>query len=181
MPTPAKPLAVHELQNTKSEAALTPDVAPSRPRYPKGLTGEGRKIWKALAGVLERRRTLTEGEAELLRIYAHLFVRHSKAMERLAEEGEICTYYRLNNHGESVPSVKPNLWLAVAQDAEKSMTGILDRLGLSPLNRAKVKQTTAPKEAKPVDAMEELMRRPRNAPPEDEVNLAEIDEDAAVQ
>lgn len=180
MPTPAKPLPLHKLQGTKSEATPSPEIAPSRPRYPKGLTGDGRKIFKKLAGVLERRHALTEGEEELLRLYTTLFIRHAKALVKLEEEGEVVAYSRLNNRGEEVQTMKPNLWLAIAQDAEKGMTGILDRLGLSPLNRGKVKSLVQPKEVKPVDPMAEILNRPRAAETEPEQNLDEIDEDSVV-
>lgn len=179
-PRPALPLEVHKLKSTESEAEPSPEIQPSRPKFPRGLRGESKKIFKKLASVLERRRALTEGEEELLRLYANLHVRHAKAQAKLEEEGEVCTYYRLNNRGESVPTEKPNLWLAIAQGAEKNMVSILDRLGLTPLNRSKVKQTSKPKETKGYDPMEELLSKPANASESDEVNFDEIDEDSVV-
>jgi phage terminase small subunit len=47
---------------------------------------------------------------------------------------------------------KPNLWLKVAETSERNMIACLDRLGLTPNARGKVKPThvpTAPQEATP--------------------------------
>src|SRR5580692_3680433 len=129
MPQPRKPLAVHKLQNTKPEYVEVDCVIEAgRPKNPKGLSPDALKAFKKLRRVLEQRRSLTAGDGELLRIWAIAFVRHEKAIAKLAEEGEIKVYWRLDNHGERCPSERPNLWLKVAQDAEKLMLSTLDRL-----------------------------------------------------
>src|SRR5690242_13973729 len=135
MPRERKPLAVHALAGTDPKYTQEPAIEASRPKFPRGLKGEGKKIFKRLAAILERRHALTEGEVELLRLYAILSVRHAKALEHIEIEGEVCKYSRLNNRGEEVLTEKPSLWLAIAETSEKHMVAILDRLGLSPLNR----------------------------------------------
>jgi len=142
MPRERVPLDVHSLKGTQAKYTQEPAIEGSRPKFPSGLKGEGKKIFKRLAAILERRHVLTEGEVELLRLYAILSVRHAKALEHIELEGEVCKYSRLNNRGEEVLTEKPNLWLAIAESAEKNMVAILDRLGLSPLNRSKVKATS---------------------------------------
>jgi P27 family predicted phage terminase small subunit len=176
MPRARKSLDDHKLTGTKPEWT-SPDVVigPSRPRFPKGLTPEARRVFKAISQLLERRRSLTEADGELIRILALTHVRHSKAIEKLAEEGEIKIYYRLDKFGEQVPSERPNLWLDVAQACEKQMISIYDRLGCTPLSRGKVKQVDAPK-VKPSDAADDALLS-REAPAPDEIRLEDIRED----
>jgi phage terminase small subunit len=124
-------------------------------------------VFKAISQLLERRRSLTEADGELIRILALTHVRHSKAIQKLDEEGEIRVYQRLDKFGEQVPSERPNLWLDVAQACEKQMIAIYDRLGCTPLSRGKVKQVDAPK-SKPTDADDEaLLSRDAPAPTKD--------------
>jgi len=156
MPRPRVSLEAHECRGTVPQY-VTPDVhvESGRPKYPRGISGEARSAYKRLVKLLEARRSLTAGDQELLHIYAILFDRHKKALAKVAEEGEIKIYYRLDNHGESVPSEKPNLWLKIAQDSESKMIACLDRLGLTPINRGKVKPADPPKDQQtdPRDAM----------------------------
>jgi P27 family predicted phage terminase small subunit len=159
---PRKSLAEHALTGTKPEY-VTPDtvaVAPGRPRYPKGISAAARKEFKRLCNLLEQRRSLTPGDEELLRLFAVVFDRHQRALEKIAEEGEIKIYYRLDNQGKQVPSERPNLWLKVAQESERFMVSVLDRLGLTPMNRGKVKPCDVPKEAKPEEHDPRLTREP---------------------
>ncbi len=166
MPTPKKTDAAHWLDGTQSQAAVPPSKEPAfeagRPRYPKGISGEARAAFKRLCALLEKRRALTEADGELLRLYSITFDRHSRALEKLAVEGEVRIYTRLNNHGEEVQAEKPNLWLKIAQDAEKTMIACLDRLGLTPLNRGKIKPTAQQPEEDPMAA---LTRQPPATPP----------------
>jgi P27 family predicted phage terminase small subunit len=158
MPMPRKSLEEHKLCNTKPEwVEPTAIAAPGRPKYPKNLTPDAKRVFKNVSRLLEARRNLTEADGELIRLLALTYARHAKAISKLEEEGEIKIYFRLDKHGEQVASERPNLWLDVAQACEKQMISIYDRLGLTPLNRAKVKPTEPTKEAKPEDAAEAAM------------------------
>jgi P27 family predicted phage terminase small subunit len=132
----------HRIKGTRPTRALDhgQDIPAGRPSYPKGISPDAKRVFKRLCNLLEKRRTLTHGDGELLRMYSLLYTRHEKALAKLAEEGEIRIYYRLNNNGESVPAEKPNLWLKVAETCERNMVACLDRMGLTPNARAKVKQ-----------------------------------------
>jgi P27 family predicted phage terminase small subunit len=158
VPTPRKALDVHKLQNTKPEWVV-PDcvVDAGRPKTPKEFTREQRKLFKKYCGLLEQRRSLTAGDGSLIRLLVLKHERHAKAMEHLAVEGEIRIYTRLDKHGEQVQSERPNLWLKVAQEAEKEMQAVLRDLGLTPMNRSKVKSTEIPKAETPKDALEQLL------------------------
>jgi P27 family predicted phage terminase small subunit len=162
VPRPEKDAALHRLQGTKSVAGKTDaegSVEPGRPKFPKGLPPAARVVFKRIVGLLEKRRHITEGDVELIRLYSFLHVRHGKALAKLEAEGEIRTYVRLDSNGQPHDQEKPNLWLKVAQDAERGMVACLDRLGLTAMNRTKVKPTGKPDDAKPVDLMEEFLSR----------------------
>jgi P27 family predicted phage terminase small subunit len=119
-------------------------VEAGRPSVPKGLSKPARKVFKNLCRLLAARRVLTGGDVEILRLYAMLYDRHARAAEALAKQGEVVVYTRLNSSGKEVEMEKQNLWFAIAKDSEKQMVGILDRLGLTPHNRDRVKRV-APK------------------------------------
>lgn len=166
MSRPRKSLDDHALNGTKPHYApgSTPDLAPGRPKYPRGISRDAKRAFKRLCSMLAERRSLTRGDEECLRLYAILFDRHAKALEHITTEGEVCTYWRLNNRGEQVPSERPNLWLKISQDSEKQMAALLRDLGLTPGTRSKVKPTASPEEPKPADPMEALLdRKPASA------------------
>jgi P27 family predicted phage terminase small subunit len=143
MPTPRKSLAEHELAGTKPhyDVGTTNRLAAGRPRFPKDLGTALRPVFKRLCALLADRRALTTADGELIRLYCFQYERHEKNAALLRQEGEICTYYRLDSNGQSVPQVKTNLRLKVVTDAERQMTAILDRLGLTPIAGSKVKPT----------------------------------------
>src|SRR5215472_17509738 len=100
MPTPRKDDATHRLQGTRSQAKDEGEsVAPGRPKFPKDLGKEARPVFKRIVALLEKRRHITEGDVELLRIYAVTYVRHSKALAKLEAEGEVRVYTRLDSNG----------------------------------------------------------------------------------
>jgi P27 family predicted phage terminase small subunit len=142
MPTPRKSDAMHALSGTKSQAT-TPDIItpPGRPKCPKEFTKEQRRIFKQVCKLLETRRALTAGDGELLRVYVVTFVRWQRALSFIETEGEICKYVRMDSNGQPHDQFKTNLWLPVAEKAEQKLISLCDRLGLTPLNRSKVKPT----------------------------------------
>ena len=152
MPTPKKSDAAHWLAGTKSQAKKEPEysVAPGRPKMPPGLTAEQQRTFKRIRMLLEKRRACTHGDIEIIRLYSLLYERHAKAVAKIETEGEICVYSRLDSHGKEIQVEKKNLWYDVVRDCEKEMVALLDRLGMSPLNRGKVKPTAGSKE-KPVE------------------------------
>lgn len=89
-------------------------------------------------------------------MFAIAFDRQQRALEKLAVEGEIRVYTRLDSNGQPHDQEKPNLWLKVAQDAEKTMLACMDRLGITPLNRSKVRATKTVKDTV-VDPMARLL------------------------
>jgi phage terminase small subunit len=177
LPTPRKDLSEHKLQGTKPKYVEEPStLQPGRPRYPKGLSPDEKKAFKHFSRLLEQRRALTEGDGESLRLLAVVFVRWQKAIQMVAQQGEIRVYTRLDKFGVAHDSERPNLWLKVAQDSEKFVQSQLDRLGLTPMNRGKVKPAEVPKGASPEQSAEDaLMSREAAALLNDEPDLEAID------
>jgi P27 family predicted phage terminase small subunit len=163
----------HKLAGTKP-AYVEPqsDVDASRPRYPKGLTPEAKRVFKNVTRLLERRRSLTEADGELVRLLALTHVRHARAVEKLAEQGEIRIYVRLDSNGQPHDVEKENLWLAVATTAEKQMIGIYDRLGFTPRDRSKIRPTK--EEPKPEDDASFFPSREPITPPDNDIDLNSI-------
>lgn len=146
MSMPRKDLALHKLNGTQPAYVEPASVAePGRPKFPKDLSPAARKVFKRICSLLEQRRALTTGDSELVRLYCILFDRHARSMVHVNVEGEIVVLVRLDSNGKAHDMLKENPWLRVAKDAEKQMVAILDRLGLTPANRGKIKPTEAPK------------------------------------
>jgi P27 family predicted phage terminase small subunit len=161
------PDELHKLKGTRPTRAAEPEfvVPPSRPRKPKDLTPEGLAVFNRLCSLLKTRRALTAADGELIRIYAVNHVRHAKAQAKIQEEGEVRVYTRIDSNGAAHEIEKENLWLKIAVTCEKNMVACLDRLGLSPLNRAKVKPTAKPKAAEePLSDFDQFMARTNSTP-----------------
>jgi P27 family predicted phage terminase small subunit len=142
MPRDRKSLEEHRLQGTKASYVLPDsDVLAARPKYPKGISGAAKTAFKRLTKMLQDRNTVTAGDAEILRLYAHLFDRHARALENIATEGEIVVADAVSKTGEVYEVQKENPWLAIAQNCETKMTNILSALGLTPRTRTQVKAT----------------------------------------
>jgi len=133
---------LHELRGTESKANEAPDaVASGRPRCPKDLLPDEKKEFRAICRQLESRRSLTPADGALIELAAVLRVRWRRAKQKVAEEGEVVTYFRLDSNGQSVPQAKRNMWLDIAETSESKLQSLLDRLGFTPINRPKVQPT----------------------------------------
>jgi P27 family predicted phage terminase small subunit len=134
MGRPRKSEFQHALEGTKSQAKPPTDshIPAGRPRIPSDLGKGLRRVFKDLCRILSERRALSKGDVELVRLYCFVYDRHKRNVAALQEEGEIVTYFRLNNHGEQVPTVKENLRVKLVSGCEKQMASILSQLGLTP-------------------------------------------------
>jgi P27 family predicted phage terminase small subunit len=161
MPQPRKSQALHELHNTRSHdrAADISHVPAGRPRIPKEIRQVGlTRDFKELCSLLQERRTLTTGDVELITAYCFIKDRKRRNLKLLLEEGELCTYVRLDSNGVAHPQVKVNLRLKVCTDAERQMASILNQLGLTPVSKDRVRPTGKAKD-EPLDEMEEFLNR----------------------
>jgi P27 family predicted phage terminase small subunit len=137
-----KSLEDHKLQHTTPQYVLPDsDVPAGRPKYPKGISGRARWKFKQLVAQLQERDHVTTGDEEVLRLYAYLFDRHSRALEHIATEGEIVATNSVSKTGEVYEVMKPNQWLKIAETCETKMANLLTQLGLTPRARTQVKAT----------------------------------------
>lgn len=149
MARPRLPLRTHKLRGTKPHydpadtpaAPATAAATAGRPRYPKGLSRSARSIFKELCALLEERRSLTRADGEALRLYAILYDRQARAMAEAEREGFVVTQTVCDSHGAPSSRQKKSLYLTIAQESERAMLGILDRLGFTPSARTKVQPT----------------------------------------
>ena len=160
-----RPHSPHELwlsgaAKSQAAAATESSVRAGRPRYPAGLTTAARRTFKDLCAMLEERRALTRADGELLSLYASLSDRRTRELALAEAEGLIVSEVRYGHNGEATTRRLKNPHLTVAQESEKTMLAILDRLGLTPTGRDKVKPTAkaapqpqAPGELIDVDAL----------------------------
>jgi P27 family predicted phage terminase small subunit len=132
---------LHDLEGTSTRTAPEVSVAGSRPKCPKELSAEARKIFKSAAAELEKRRAVTSADAIILELLAATMDKYRRARKHVADEGEIVEYTRLSKTGEQVTTKAKNLWLGIANEAETKITALLDRLGMTPMNRARVRPT----------------------------------------
>jgi P27 family predicted phage terminase small subunit len=142
-----KSAAEHALNGTASryEGVNESHVAGKIPKPPKFLSEDERKKFKAVAKSLAQRRAITEGDMDLIATFCTIESRWQRAIVKVAEEGEVCSYERLDSSGEIHFVEKPNLHLKIAQDSEKQKVAILVRLGLTPDSRERVRPTSAVK------------------------------------
>lgn len=119
-------------------------IAAGRPKFPQNLTPEERRAFKMFCRLLEERRQLTEGDVYLLEVAATIYARWQEAKSKLTEQGIIVKYSKQNAKGDLIEIDAPNLYLKVAEVCEKNLTACLDRLGLTGLNKTRVKQTEKP-------------------------------------
>jgi phage terminase small subunit len=117
-PMPRKEIEQHKLEGTKPHY-IDPasDVPAGRPKFPKNFTPEMKQTFKKICRLLEKRKTVTPGDAELIRIFCIALARQNRALAHINAEGEITTYIRLDNNGQPHDVVKENLWLKVCTDA----------------------------------------------------------------
>lgn len=138
---PRKSDALHDLQSTRphDRVADVSHVAAGRPKFPKDLDASLRPIFKRLVKLLQERRVLTAGDAELIRLYCFLYDRHTRNASDLRKEGELTTYVVLDSNGVAHPQVKVNKRLKICSDTERQMASILNQLGMTPTAKDRAK------------------------------------------
>jgi P27 family predicted phage terminase small subunit len=144
MSMPRKSSALHQLHGTKpnGRAADVSAVPAGRPIIPADIKALGlRAPFKKLCRLLSERRVLTNGDVELVRLFVIIQDRHVRNAKLLQEEGELCSYIRLDSNGQPHPQVKVNLRLKVCSDAERQMASILNQLGMTPTAKDRAKPT----------------------------------------
>jgi P27 family predicted phage terminase small subunit len=178
MPCERRSLIDHQTTSTKPKYIESEAPYAGRPRFPRNFSSEAKRVFKRLVSLLEARKVLTEGDVELLRLYALNFERHEQALAKIREQGMVCLYERLDKHGAAHQFEKRNEHLKIAEDCERFMRACLADLGLSPSSRGKITPAFDPKTPKPLTPEEQalLSREAEQPPVEDEIDLDSIDE-----
>lgn len=129
---------------------FVPDALAGRPACPRFLSAPAKQRFRQLCRQLEQRRQLTKADGELLALYATLWVRWREASDDVARRGAVVISISRGKNQEIIEREKKNPYLLIAQETEKEMVAVLDRLGFTPLNREKVKKTKAAEPTEPV-------------------------------
>lgn len=163
MAMPRKSNAEHalhgRLDKIHDRASDVSSVPAGRPKIPQDITALGlRREFKAMCRLLADRRVSTKGDVELVRLFCVVKDRHIRNAALLAEEGELCTYTRLDSNGQPHEQVKTNLRLKICVEAERQMAAILNQLGLTPVSKDRAKPTRDSEEKK-LDPMEVFLSR----------------------
>jgi P27 family predicted phage terminase small subunit len=116
-----------------------PTATEGRPACPKFLSKEEKQRFKQMVRGLESRRQCTNDDGELLTLYVTSWSRWRRAMKDVTDRGAIVKVIARGKNDEVIEREKPNPYLAIATQAEKTMIACLDRLGFTPLNRERCK------------------------------------------
>jgi len=135
---------LHRLKGTRPTRAQAPApsiaaVASGRPTCPAHLSPDARKAWRKAVKILADRGTLSAGDGQLLAMYAELVARWVAAKAEIAAKGLMVVVTVLSNRGEPIEKERVNPALKIAQESEKQLATLGDRLGLSPTFREKVR------------------------------------------
>lgn len=125
------------------------DIPAGRPKWGK-ITREERPCFKRICRLLAQRRHLTEGDREIIAVYAAAECRFYKFKEVLDREGWTVS----TDEGTKDHPLAKHFYAA-----ERTMVGILDRLGLSPTAKDKPKPAKPAEAEKKLDPMDELLQR----------------------
>ena len=165
MGRPAKTIREHLLHGTvpQGKANLDSRYEGGRPRIPKHLSPDARAEYKRACGFLEKRGTLTAGDYGTLSVYASVFSRWLQAKAELGDDLMIDVVVTDSN-GAAHTTRRLNPLLKVVETCESRLLALTKTLGLTPVDRDRVKPTK--KDEKPeLDPMEQFLQRgPRVVP-----------------
>jgi P27 family predicted phage terminase small subunit len=163
MPTPRKTAARILLEGntahlTKAELAdrLTEErssevvVNAGRPRIPGHIKEDPDALdaWKSATKIMKARGTLSKGDGELLEQFAVVKARWILACRDIKKRGLQILETRHAKDGSEYEVEVPNPSLKVASDCESRMLAYSKTLGLTPMDRSKIKRTKGAKTAK---------------------------------
>jgi P27 family predicted phage terminase small subunit len=111
-----------------------------RPKFPRHLSPAARAEFKRCVQLLEKRGTVTPGDAAALAVYAEVFARWIQAKREIGESLMIETEFT-DNHGVAHVVKRLNPLLKVAQNCEARLLALAKTLGLTPVDREKAKPT----------------------------------------
>jgi P27 family predicted phage terminase small subunit len=153
MVMPRKNDAQHFLEGTKSRVQDTPGFQGGRPKLPKHLCPAARSEMKRCIKLLEERGTLTPGDQSLLAVYAEIYSRWVLAKEQVGADLMV-TVQVTDNNGTLRSVTRLNPLLKVVDVCEAKLVTLAAKLGLTPVDRARSKQTSISDETKTDEQLE---------------------------
>lgn len=137
---------LHKLKGTRPTRAKesNPDevtVSAGRPKVPKYLSELEVECWKNAAKTMKQRGTLSRGDGESLELWAVTKSRWVLARRAIESEGLTVTETRFSKSGDEYSVTIPNPSLKIAENAERLLASLAVKLGLTPMDRSKVKRT----------------------------------------
>lgn len=127
-------------ERVKQEGTDAPAITFGRPRMPKTFTELEAECWKAASKILRSRGTLSRGDGELLEFYAVTKARWILARRDIESRGFEISETRHSKSGEPYSVSVPNPSLKIASDCEVKLLGFARALGLTTLDRTKVRR-----------------------------------------
>ena len=142
MPQRAKTAQEHYLADTKSQAKppAASNFVGGRPKCPKHLSPTAKEEFRRCVRLLEKRRTITPGDAGILALYAEILARWIKAKQQMGDKLITMTTIT-DNHGEAHEVEKVNPLLKIVDQCEVKLVRLETRLGLTPTDREKSRPT----------------------------------------
>ena len=118
------------------------------PPCPRQLDKAARKEWRRIGKLLMAVRVITELDRAVLTIYSQAWSEYVHACEEIPKQKPVWISPK-----DGQPKLNP--WLRVEREACERLMRAIERLGLSPTDRARVKIETP----KPMGKVESFMRR----------------------
>jgi P27 family predicted phage terminase small subunit len=127
----------------------TPTVTAGRPRIPGHIKEDKDALdaWKAASKIMKQRGTLSRGDGELLEQFSVVKARWILACRDIKARGLQILETRHAKDGSEFEVEVPNPSLKVASDCESRMLAYSKTLGLTPMDRSKIKRTKGSKDA----------------------------------
>jgi P27 family predicted phage terminase small subunit len=162
MPRPAKSEAAHFLQGTvpqtgRSKTTQSASIyAGGRPTIPHHLSRVARAEYKRLCQLLENRRTLTEGDRNSLAVLSECVARWVAAKRELGDRLLIETTI-VDKKGNTFTTTKAHPLIKIIETAETKILALSKALGLTAIDRDKVRPTQLDTPAEAISFEESYM------------------------
>ena len=145
-----RPKTAFEIECTgrESRAKTAPEFQGGRPKCPRHLSAAARAEWRRCVRLMENRKTVTEGDFALLAVYAEVFARWVAAKTEMGDQ-LIVEETVLTSNGAPIVKRKTNPLLKIVENCEREIKSIAEKLGLTPITRARVNPTTGSVDAPP--------------------------------
>lgn len=163
MPNPPKPTALKLLHGTARPDRVNPrEPKPTTARIerPSWLKDAGYRIWKQIAPQLEAMGVLTDADPHALALLCDAYSEYLEARSVVRAQGLTFQHVKVvgtkkNEAGEEEPilsvMVRQRPEVAIASDAWKRVSAMMQQFGMTPSARTKV-QVTQVEEADPFEA-----------------------------